>query len=155
MSRLTDMFIDIIENPFYFSEILKFASQNYTERDISIFEGYLIIAILMIKDTEKLFYNTNSRGTIEKNLVGRNGVGLILNDCISYNKDIMEKAILIWLSSDNISYNFESCNCKFNGKKIKENLLENEDKKIVKNIAKIFQKYKCKEVFNLLGVDNI
>ena len=155
MSRLSEMIIDLLENPFFLSEILIFCAKNYEDREMSIFESYLIVAIFMNQDSYELFVNTNARGTIQTKMLKNNRISLLLNNYIKAYKENINRGILLMLSSEYIIYDSKECTIKFNKKKRKIDFFDSKNKKMLRNISKIFEKYDYKDIFNLLGVNNI
>lgn len=155
MSKLSEMIIDILENPFFFSEILTFCSSYYNKREMSIYEAYLIIAIFMNKDSYNLFLNTNAKGTLQNKMLGNSDISFLLTTYIENYKNNINKGVLIVLTSNSISYNSKECTIKYIGKKLKNNYFDSENEKVLKNIVKIFEKYDYKDIFKLLGVTSI
>lgn len=145
--------IEILENPFYLAEILHCATSNYEERNMNLFESYLIIPIIFNSELRTTFFKTNKTGRIHSLFKDKKYLLYSFENEVQYYKENIEQAIAILLNKTEILLNDE--NMELYSKKKYKCKLDKEYEKVIKNISKIFSKYRVEDIFNFLGVEKI
>lgn len=145
--------MDLLENPFYLAEMLTCAANNYSERNMQIFESYLIITIMLNSDVRDIFLRTNKNGRIHSLFKEKEYMLYSFKNEVEYHKKNIDEAIMIFLSKTEVYMKDE--NSEISIENNYKCYLSKEYEKALKNIGKIFSKYRVEDLFNFLGVDKL
>lgn len=142
--------VDLMENPFYFSEIIISLIKSYKDRPLNFWEVYIIIPLIFNNESKALLKNYSSRTRIEKIFYKKEYLLEILFSEREYYREILNKSMIILLDEEKISLDKKNGNLST---KIKSEILDDDILERVKKVGKICSKEKIEYIFSVLGVD--
>lgn len=149
----SEKLVELLINPFFLSDVLKVILYS-SNRELTIFEVYLILPLLLKRQSREIFYSTNIKGTLAKLFENKEYLLINYNKEIIYNKELINKTLIILLSDSNIKYDSKTSKLIIENKSINIKLNKNY-KKIAQNIGKVFSKYDETYIIKFMGVTDL
>lgn len=158
MRTLGQKIANVLDNPFFLSEILAVAIDNFTGgRKASIIDAYLIIPLIMRKETRDIFKKTNASGTLPSLFESKNMIYLLgLEEEVKFYKEKVNKALIIGCNNNMISFNNKKFELLSEKPMKKINIDTKSDYvKSAARIGKIFSKNRLQDILNFMEVKRI